>query len=164
MTLYHGSSFIVERPQVLNEFTGRDFGVGFYTTTIKQQAIGWSVRKAKIDLRAGKKSIPILNSYECKDFSELNDLEIKIFEGVSMEWLDFVVANRSNPSFTHEFDIVIGSIANDNVGETVAYVIAGVITKEVALERLKFEKINDQVCFNTTKSLEYLKYIGHTEC
>ena len=164
MILYQGSSVIVDKPQILNEYAGRDFGGGFYATTIKEQAIKWAKRKAKIDLRAGKKSIPILNEYECQDISELKALKIKTFKGVSKEWLDFVVENRSNSNFKHDFDIVIGNIANDNVGETVAYVIGGVITKEIALERLKFEKINDQICFNTNKALESLKFIGYTEC
>jgi len=40
----------------------------------------------------------------------------------------------------------------------------GVITKDIALERLKFEDINDQVCFNTNKAIEYLQYVEHVEC
>jgi len=137
MILYHGSSFIVEKPQILREFTGRDFGVGFYTTTIKEQAIKWAHRKTKIDLRIGKKSTPILNTYMCKDLLELKDLKIKTFQDVSMEWLDFVVENRSNPQFTHEFDIVIGNIANDNVGETIAYVVSRSNYKRYCIRKVK---------------------------
>lgn len=39
--------------------------------------------------------------------------------------------------------IVCGKIANDNVGETVSYVMQGIMRKEDAVERLKFEKINN---------------------
>ena len=44
-----------------------------------------------------------------------------------MEWLDMVLACRSNLSFTHNYDIVIGKIADDNVGETVSYVMQGIM-------------------------------------
>jgi hypothetical protein len=39
MKLYHGSTVIVDRPQILQTETGRDFGPGFYTTGIKNQAL-----------------------------------------------------------------------------------------------------------------------------
>ena len=75
-----------------------------------------------------------------------------------MEWLDMVVACRSDVSFTHSFDVVSGKIANDNVGETIAYVLAGVMRKEDALERLKFQKINNQFAFCTEKALSFLTF------
>ena len=52
-----------------------------------------------------------------------------------------------------------GKIANDNVGETVEYVLAGIMRKEDAVKRLRFEKINDQICFCTEKSLKTLFFI-----
>ena len=58
----------------------------------------------------------------------------------------------------HGFDIVSGKIANDNVGETVEYVLAGIMRKEDAVERLRFEKINDQICFCTEESLKALTF------
>ena len=158
MIVYHGGTDIVRTPRILQAFTGRDFGTGFYTTDIRDQAIKWAKRQA----RYRRKDEAILNTYELSD-SARHLLKTKSFDGYAMDWLDFVVENRSNPNFSHSFDIVIGNIANDNVGETVSYVVQGIITKEIALERLKFEKINNQVCFNTINSLKYLKYIGHTE-
>ena len=52
----------------------------------------------------------------------------------------------------------LGKIANDNVGETVEYVLAGIMRKEDAVERLKFEKINDQICFCTERALKTLAF------
>ena len=37
--------------------------------------------------------------------------------------------------------------------------LAGVMRKEDAVERLKFEKINDQMCFNTEKALQTLRFV-----
>ena len=55
-------------------------------------------------------------------------------------------------------DVITGKIANDNVGETISYVIAGIMRKEDALERLRFQKINNQVAFCSERALAYLKY------
>ena len=70
-----------------------------------------------------------------------------------------VVACRSRLSYRHGYDLVSGKIANDNVGETVSYVVAGVMPKEMALEQLKFQHINDQIAFCSAKSLQFLKFI-----
>ena len=61
--------------------------------------------------------------------------------------------------FSHEFDIVTGKIANDNVGETVSYVLQGIMRKEDAVERLKFEKINNQIAFCTENALKQLTFV-----
>jgi len=29
---------------------------------------------------------------------------------------------------------------------------------------LKFEKINNQICFNTEAALKYLRYLGYEDC
>ena len=169
MILYHGSTSIVEKPQIIKSDIGRDFGFGFYTTNIKEQAVRWATRKAKIQGMGNKQVVPILNIYEISGFlclgssegNALNILRIKRFDEPSLEWLEFVVSCRGNINFSHEFDLVIGNIANDNVGETVSYVMSGVMRKEDAVERLKFEKINNQFCFSTEKSFGYLQF---TEC
>jgi hypothetical protein len=67
---------------------------------------------------------------------------------------------RSNIQYNHGYDIVTGKIANDTVGETVFYVVRGIMRAEDALERLKFEKINNQICFATEKALACLCYTG----
>ena len=75
-----------------------------------------------------------------------------------MDWLDMVVQCRTNADYSHGYDIVIGRIANDNVGETVSYVVQGIMRKEDAIERLRFEKINNQIAFCTEKSLKLLTF------
>lgn len=156
MILYHGTTVEIKDPEIITAEIGRDFGFAFYTTDIKEQAERWAVRKAKIQSRkSGMQIIPIVNIYEWQDIADLN---IKKFDGTSMEWLEMVVKCRSNISYVHGFDIVCGKIANDNVGETVSYVIQGIMRKEDAVERLKFEKINNQIAFCTEKSLSALTF------
>ncbi|MDR1272653.1 MAG: DUF3990 domain-containing protein, partial [Clostridiales Family XIII bacterium] len=99
------------------------------------------------------------------DFDEdcFMNLAVKRFPAPDMEWLELVCNSRGDIEFTHGFDIVIGKIANDNVGETVSYVIQGIMRKEDAVERLSFERINNQVCFCTEKALSFLRYTGYEE-
>lgn len=104
-----------------------------------------------------KKSYPaVVNVYEWDNDVKLHNKE---FEGASLEWLEMVVACRSDLDFSHEFDIVTGKIANDNVGETVSYVLQGIMRKEDAVERLKFEKINNQIAFCTENALKQLTFV-----
>lgn len=161
MILYHGSTVTVEIPEIMKHEVGRDFGFAFYTTDIKEQAIRWARRKAMIQKRRTKKNvIPVISFYEWKKQESFQNLHVRKFEGADMEWLDMVLACRSSLTYRHEYDIVIGKIANDNVGETVSYVLQGIMRKEDAVKRLQFEKINNQIAFCTEKSLKYLEYSG----
>ena len=94
---------------------------------------------------------------------EISGLKYKLFKNPDLEWLDMIIECRTNPSFAHVYDIVEGKIADDSVGETILFVIDGVIKKEDALERLKFQKINSQIAFCTDKSLELLKFTNSYE-
>jgi len=110
--------------------------------------------------KSNKNYIAVVNQYEWDEVVAREVLNLKAFQGPSMEWLDMVLECRSNILFKHEYDIVIGNIANDNVGETVSYVLQGIMRREDAINRLKFEKINNQIAFCTEKSLSSLKYVG----
>ena len=70
-----------------------------------------------------------------------------------------VIRCRSDIEYQHGYDIVEGKIANDNVGETVSFVMQGIMRKEDAVERLRFEKINNQLAFCTERSLETLTFV-----
>ena len=157
MLVYHGTILEIKEPKIITTEIGRDFGFAFYTTDIKEQAERWAIRRAMIQSRKSKAAVSaVVNIYEWECDVNTDILE---FDGASMEWLDVVVSCRSNLSFRHDHDIVIGKIADDNVGETVAYVIQGIMRKEDAIERLKFEKINNQIAFCSERSLKQLKFI-----
>ena len=156
MILYHGTTLEIPTPQIIRQEVGRDFGFAFYTMDIKSQAERWAVRRAKISSRISKTPVkPVVNVYEWKPETLLH---VKAFNGPSLEWLDMVVKCRSDLNFHHPYDIVIGKIANDNVGETVSYVLQGIMRREDAVERLKFEQINNQLAFCTEAALKELHF------
>lgn len=158
MILYHGSDVEVNNPKIIKTEKGRDFGCAFYLTPIKKQAERMAKRKQKMN----KSSTAIVSVFEWNE-KEMGNLNYKLFKNPDLEWLDMIIECRTNPSFKHGHDIVEGKIADDNVGETVLFVIDGVIKKEDALEKLKFQKINSQVAFCTDESLKLLKFVNSYE-
>lgn len=159
MILYHGGCAEVREPRVIVSELGRDFGFAFYTTDIQAQAERWAVRKARVENRRRRGSaLPVVSVYEW-DEEAARSMAIKRFDAPDMEWLDLVVHCRGDISYRHAYDIVIGKIANDNVGETVSYVMQGIMRREDAVERLRFEKINNQVAFCTEEALRTLHFV-----
>lgn len=60
----------------------------------------------------------------------------------------------------HGYDVVIGPVADDRTMETVQLYIADILTAEEAVERLKYNKPNNQISFHTKRALKYLKFVG----
>ena len=164
MILYHGSTLEVQQPRILKSEIGRDFGFAFYTTDIQAQAERWARRRAMIESRRTKKKVlPIVSVYEWDENAE-KQLQFLQFDGASMEWLELVVTCRSRTDYAHSYDIVEGKIANDNVGEMVSYVMQGIMRKEDAIERLRFERINNQIAFCTEAALRTLHFQNSYIC
>ena len=157
MLLYHGSFVEVNSPSIMASEKGKDFGFAFYLTPIKEQAERMAIRKRK-QTHSNK---AIVSVYEWDENKA--DLNYKCFVNPDLEWLDMIVKCRSDANYKHNFDIVEGKIADDAVGETVLFVMNGIIKKEDAIERLKYQKINSQIAFCTEKSLKGLKLIKSYE-
>ena len=163
MILYHGGTDVIEKPMIITGEQGRDFGFAFYVTDIREQAERWAKRRARYRGRlAGVSVNGIVSEYEF-DESSLSDLAVRSFPEPSLEWIDFVVACRSRIDYRHAYDLVTGKIANDRVGETISYVLQGIMRKEDALERLKFQHINNQFAFCTEKAIDKLKFLRSYE-
>lgn len=158
MILYHGSDVEVTTPKIIKSEKGKDFGCAFYLTPIKDQAERMAKRKQRIN----QNKSAIVSVFEF-DETNLKDFKYKRFQEPDLEWLEMIIYCRTNPLSKHEFDIVEGKIADDSVGETILYVIYGVMKKEDALERLKFQKINSQIAFCSEKSLTLLKFVKSYE-
>jgi len=163
MILFHGGTDIIEHPVVITGDQGRDFGFAFYVTDIREQAERWACRRAKYRSRIARSEVKgIVCEYEF-DENGCDDLAIRRFPEPSLEWIDFVVANRSDVTYRHDYDLVVGKIANDRVGETISYVVQGVMRREDALERLRFQQINNQLAFCTEKAIARLRFVRSYE-
>lgn len=152
MLLYHGSNQIVQEPRLgMNTKYGKDFGPGFYCTTLEDQAIKWSYKRAR-------KGTPILNIYEMYNVDHLDILE---FETASYDWLDFVVACRKGKRNKYIADIITGPMADDTIWNFIDLYIAKVISKEDMSNRAEFSKPTNQVVFCTKRALDSLEFRGY---
>jgi hypothetical protein len=154
LNIYHGSDVVVETPQILKSNRLLDFGTGFYTTSNREQATRWA---EKVSIRNNTNNI-YLSVYNFDIEKAKKELNIIEFSLPDEKWLDFITLNRRGKNLSHEYDIVIGSVADDNVYLTVKLFESGVLDKEEAIKRLKVEKLFDQILFHTNKALNYCIY------
>lgn len=158
MILYHGTTLEIRQPGIIRREIGRDFGFAFYTTDIQEQAERWALRRAKIESRLRHSDCSgVVNEYDWDE--DLSGLSYKKYEKADLEWLEMVMRCRSDIHYSHGFDIVEGKIANDNVGETVSFVMQGIMRKEDAVDRLRFERINNQIAFCSDRALDHLHFV-----
>ncbi|UPA31796.1 DUF3990 domain-containing protein [Terrisporobacter glycolicus] len=153
MELYHGSYCEIKNPNISYSRDSLDFGRGFYLTDIKKQAIDWVDRF----IRRGK--LGCINIYAI-NLDELSTrYKIKKFDSYDMEWLDFILDCRNGSKRYLDYDIVIGGIADDKVYNTIELYEFELITKDEALNRLKYHKPNNQICITNQEILDmYLKF------
>lgn len=156
MILYHGSNVDIESIDLSRSSVGKDFGCGFYLTASREQAERMGRRRAR--LYGGEMVVSTFDFDE--NAAREAGLNIKDFESYSKEWADFILATRKNDTRTqiHDFDIVYGPIANDDVGYQIRRLLAGMITIETFLEELKYkEGVTYQYFFATERSVQFLK-------
>lgn len=156
MKLYHGSNVEIEYVDLARGRRGKDFGKGFYANPDYMQAVEFC---SNVIRREGS-GIPTVTSFEF-DESALDMLNIKRFDGYTQEWAEFILMNRNNISDkpAHDFDIVIGPIADDGVGTQIRRLSRGFITFDAFLEELKYSKFSIQYFFGTEEAIKYLKKI-----
>ena len=154
MKLYHGTNVDFDVIDLTKSNKYKDFGQGFYLTDIRSQAEELAAKKSR--LFGG---YPVIQEYEF-DESLLSGAELKVlkFDKPSTEWAEFIFKNRSRDNnFTHDYDIVIGPIANDGVAYLLGRYEEGTLTIQELIDKLDYKKLNSQYFFGTNKSLKYLK-------
>lgn len=144
--VYHGSNVAVPNPKILINGHYKDFGYGFYCTNIEKQAKRWALTQ---------KGESIVNRYI---YTANPDLNICAFPDMSEAWLQFVVNCRRG--IEHNFDIVEGPMADDQIWDYVEDYMNGNISKAAFWELVKFKYPTHQIVFCTMKALENLHYEG----
>lgn len=156
MVLYHGSNMTVSEPKLVEQNRFLDFGYGFYTTTNKEQAVGFADKVTK-RRREGIRTVSVYEMDEERAFSQCSLLR---FDAPDEAWLDFVYENRSGNYSGADYDLIYGPVANDDVYTTFNLYAAGVLTKEQTLEALKVKKLYNQLVLTSEKALSFLHFTG----
>lgn len=154
MIVYHGSTELVEKPEIRISENYLDFGTGFYTTTSYEQAERW----ARIKMRRENKTIGYVSVYEFDLDNAEAETVIHRYPNADMEWLKFVVGNRKGENLSVSVDMHIGPVADDNVYRSIRLFETGVLDAEETVKRLKTEILQDQWTFHTEKMLSYLTF------
>lgn len=155
LILYHGTNVLFNQVDLNHSKDKRDFGRGFYTTTVKEQAESWA---ENMYIRYGGDG-----RYVMEFRLILNPtINIKVFNGLNREWLTMIKLNRLIGGIQHGYDMVIGPVADDNTMRTVALYVAGIYTEDMALELLRSYEAHNQVSIHTQNALNCLEYMGRS--
>lgn len=149
MIVYHGSTEIIEKPDVIHSKKYLDFGRGFYITSFETQAKKWASRKGMRQEKPG-----IVNVYNLSE--NWKERRVLSFEEENEQWLDFVCGCRKGQPLNQNYDIIIGNVADDDVFKTVDMYFRGLWDKKKVLEELRYYKMNDQICIVNQKTLNEL--------
>jgi len=158
MQVFHGSDVKIEKIDLTKSEFFKDFGRGFYVTNIREHAYQRAVDVAN----RNKSDKPVVTEFKyAESYPVTVGMNIKKFETVSKEWVEFVMLNRnrhiSHPA--HTFDIVEGPIADDRMVVQIRLYTQGKISIETLIEKLTYRESTHQICFCTLASLYALEII-----
>lgn len=162
MRLYHGSNVEIERIDLSLAVPYKDFGQGFYLTSMPEQAERMAQRVARF--RGGKATV---TEFEAPD-NLLEDprLRARVFSGVTIEWALFVINNRnrafrdiasSECNHDRKYDVVFGPVGNDDITFLLEQFTNGYITEKRLRDGLEFKRASDQYSFHTERAIAHLE-------
>ena len=158
LKLYPGSNVAIDKIDLTMGQINKDFGKGFYLTTLLNQANEMAKRKANQYLDAK----PVVTTFLFDDtVLKSDELNVKVFSEVCEEWAMFILQNRkaSRTGFKHDYDIVVGPIADDGVVQQLDLFEMGIITLPQLVEALRYRDLNDQYFFGTERAIAKLTRI-----
>lgn len=148
MTVYHGSYTTIKQPKVIIGRNTKDFGPGFYCTILREQAERWARRY----------DTPIINTYTVRMNTHLHILE---FQSMTEEWLDFIINCRHG--IPHDYDIVIGAMADDQIYNYISDYMDGILTREQFWTLARFKYPTHQINFCTKEAFKCLEFVSSKE-
>ncbi len=157
MKLYHGTNITFEKIDLLKSKPNKDFGRGFYLSADYEQALAMAQVKVE-QLETGN---PLVMAYEIAD-DAWTKVKVLRFENYSEEWAKFILLNRNNPTDkpAHDYNVVIGPIANDRVGIQLWRYESHAIDLPTLVRNLQYMKgITIQYFFGTERAINFLRRI-----
>ncbi len=163
MILYHGSNVKIDTIDLSKGRKFKDFGQGFYCTTIKEQAEFMAIRTT----RRCQKGEPIVSRFELDEkIFEDKEIKVKKFDKPTEEWAEFILNNRNKYfkdidslvcNSDNKYDLVIGPVADDDIVALLWQINDSLSTVSDIVNRLKYKELTNQYSFHTEKSLKYIK-------
>lgn len=151
---YHGSYMEIIEPDLKHSRSDIDFGKGFYLTQDNYLANKWACKYRQNEHRS-------FTSWYTFDYSNLNVYEFSL----DIEWLDYVSSNR-NGDINHtydNYDLLIGTIADDKLYNVIDLYSIGAITPEIALKTMNCMDYGLQYVIKSEKALETLHFVKSKE-
>jgi hypothetical protein len=165
MILYHGSNVEIEKIDLGKCRPYKDFGKGFYTSPMREQA--WTM--AKRTVRIYGSGVPCITEFSFEEsFFHDTSLNIRRFDNPDKEWARFVMNNRNRGfedkqsrdcNIDSKYGIVIGPVANDDIAALIDVFFAELISDDALTKELTFKNLSSQVSFHTEKSVACLRKI-----
>lgn len=154
MKLYHGTNMVFDKIDLCKSKPNKDFGQGFYLSPDYDQALNM----AKIKTEQQQAGEPVVMEFDVEE-GDIKDLHTLVFDDYSEQWAEFILANRNNSTGApvHDYDIVIGPIANDRVGVQLWKYENQLIDMPTLVSKLKIYERADRAIF-----LWHRKSFGNT--
>ena len=164
MILYHGTNADFDAIDLSQCAPYKDFGTGFYTTTLLDQASAMAKRKSRIFGGA-----PVVLSFEVPDeLLSLKNFRVLDFPSTGQDWAVFIMNNRnrdfkdiSSPlsNLDLKYDVVHGPVANDTLTTLISRYKRGFIDVNLPLKEMEYSAPSDQYSFHTPAAIALLKKV-----
>lgn len=157
MKLYHGTNQDFDNIDLSKSKPNKDFGRGFYLSADYGQALSM----AQVKVAQFETGTPVVQTYEITE-EALDTLRVLRFEGYSEKWAEFILLNRNNATDqpAHDYDVVIGPIADDRVGVQLWKYENHSIDLPTLVHNLQYIKgITIQYFFDTERAIKSLQRV-----
>lgn len=161
---YHGTDAYFEYIDLGRCKVEKDFGQGFYLADNYNSSYRWAKKRAASHSDWNRRKGYIYTYEITEGYLKSKGLNVHRFNGTSYEWLDFVASNRTIDDFHHDFDVVIGPIADAAAVEIIdSYVKGGEgdpndpMTKNRVISKLQLTNYGIQYCFCTQKAINAIQ-------
>ena len=167
ITLYHGSTKVIEKPIIGLGNPRNDYGSGFYCTENLELAKEWA---------STERSDGFANQYAI-DFEELNILRLNSEPYHILNWLSILLKNRTFvlsqglpskakayllehflPDYEH-YDLIIGYRADDSYFAFANAFLNNTISLELLRKAMFLGKLGEQVVLKSEKAFSRLAFV-----
>lgn len=172
MQIYHGSSVIVEKPELSRGKLSNDYGRGFYCTEDVEMAKEWACK--------GKEPPAFANVYEL-DLRGLKVLDLSKEPYSVLNWIAVLLANRTfqldlevavevRDYFIRNFmppitdaDVIVGYRADDSYFNYAETFVGNGLSISRLNEALRLGKLGIQIALKSAKAFDRIRFVRADE-